>query len=404
MFKFDVCVIGGCGRVGLPLSIAFAARGLKVAVYDLDKARLKMVRTGIMPFSEKGCGRLLKKVAGKNLIATGNPGDIGRARFVVVTIGTPVEEHLNPRFSDMLSFFDDIYPYLVESQHIILRSTVYPGTTENIHNYLKRKDAKVHISFCPERIAENRALEELTALPQIVSGFDKKSIADVSRLFRTLTDEIIVTEPIEAELAKLFTNNWRYIQFAVANQFYMLANRYNIDYYRIHHAMTYKYPRTQGLPRPGFAAGPCLFKDTMQLSAFSNNHYFLGHSAMLINEGLPNYIVDKLKMQCPRGRDDPGLKDRTVGILGMAFKAESDDERDSLSFKLKKILEMTAGKVYCSDPYVKRDYFISAEKLVELSDVIILATPHKVYRRLVIPDGKILVDIWNFYGKAGGKL
>ena len=404
MFKFDVCVIGGCGRVGLPLAIAFADKGLQVAVYDLDKPRLQMVRSGVMPFSEKGCARLLKKVAGKNLTATGDPRDIGRARFVVVTIGTPVEEHLNPRFADMISFFDSIHRYLVEGQHIILRSTVYPGTTENIRNYLKRKGTKARLSFCPERIAEGRALEELAGLPQIVSGFDKKSVEEVSGLFRRLTGDIIVTEPIEAELAKLFTNNWRYIQFAVANQFYMLADRYNIDYYRIYHAMTYHYPRTQGLPRPGFAAGPCLFKDTMQLSAFSNNNYFLGHSAMLINEGLPNYIVDKLKMQCLQDGDDPGLKGRAVGILGMAFKAGSDDERDSLSFKLKKILEMSAGKVYCSDPYVKRDYFISAEKLAQLSDIIILATPHEVYRKLAIPEGKILVDIWNLYGKAGGEL
>ena len=254
MFKFDVCVIGGCGRVGLPLSIAFASKGLKVAVYDIDKARLKLVRSGIMPFAEKGCDKLLKKVAGKYLLATDNPNDISQAKFVVVTIGTPVEEHLNPRYADMITFFDDILEYLVDGQHIILRSTVYPGTTENIDNYLKRKGLKAHLTFCPERIAEDRALEELADLPQIVSGFDKKSIAEVSKLFRHLTSDIIITQPIEAELAKLFTNNWRYIQFAVANQFYMLANRYNIDYYRIHHAMTYKYPRTQGLPRPGFAS------------------------------------------------------------------------------------------------------------------------------------------------------
>jgi len=398
MFQHDVCVIGGCGRVGLPLSIAFADKGLSVIVYDLDKSKLQKVSKGIMPFAEKGCDRLLKKVvASRHLIPTDDPSKISRAKFVVVTIGTPVEEHLNPRYDDMIKFFDNIRKYLRDGQYIILRSTIYPGTSENIYAYLKNNGIKIHLAFCPERIAEDRALEELAALPQIVSGFDKKAISQVTNLFNKLTEKIIVIEPIEAELAKLFTNNWRYIQFATANQFYMLANKYDIDYYRIHHAMTYDYPRTKGLPTPGFAAGPCLFKDAMQLSAFSNNNYFLGHSAMLVNEGLPNYLVDKLRMRVK-------LCDKTVGILGMAFKANSDDERDSLSFKLRKLLEISSGKVYCSDPYVKRDYFIGAEKLVKLSDIIILATPHDVYRTLVIPRSKILVDIWNFFNRAGGLL
>ena len=394
MFKYDVCVIGGCGRVGLPLSIAFSDKGLKVAVYDIDKARLEQVNRGIMPFGEEDCDTRLKKVINKTLFTTDSPAKIAQARFVIVTIGTPVEEHLNPRYADMIKFFDKILKYLVDGQHIILRSTVYPGTTKKIHEYFKSKKLKVRLTFCPERIAEGRALEELSSLPQIVSGFDKQGVKAAAELFGKLTADIVVLQPVEAELAKLFCNNWRYIQFAAANQFYMMADRYGIDYQRIHKAMTFRYPRMQSLPRPGFAAGPCLFKDTMQLAAFSNNNFFLGHSAMLINEGLPNYMVEQL-------RSKTNLSEKTVGILGMAFKANSDDERDSLSFKLKKILEMASGRVYCSDPYVKRDYFISAEKLVKSSDIIIVATPHDEYRKLKIPEDKMLVDIWNLYNRQG---
>lgn len=394
MFKYDVCVIGGCGRVGLPLSIAFADKGLKVAVYDIDKVRLATVNKGVMPFNEEGCDGKLRKVINKQLFTTDNPAKIAQSKFVIVTIGTPVEEHLNPRYADMIKFFDLILIHLVDGQHIILRSTVYPGTSRKISEYFKSKRLKIHLAFCPERIAEGRALEELASLPQIISGFDKQGIKGAAELFGKLTGDVVVLEPIEAELAKLFCNNWRYIQFAAANQFYMMADRYDIDYQRIHKAMTFKYPRMQSLPRPGFAAGPCLFKDTMQLAAFSNNNFFLGHSAMLINEGLPNYIVEQL-------RNKTNLSEKTVGILGMAFKANSDDERDSLSFKLKKILEMAAGKVYCSDPYVKRDYFVSAEKLVKFSDIIIVATPHNVYGKLKIPEGKVLVDIWNLFNRQG---
>jgi UDP-N-acetyl-D-mannosaminuronic acid dehydrogenase len=393
MFEYDVCIVGGLGRVGLPLAVAFADKRLNVSVYDLDKNKGEKVKQGIMPFLEEGCEEKLKQVINKNLTVADNPGVITRSKFVIVVIGTPVDEHLNPRYSAMTDFFQGLLPHLVEGQYIILRSTVYPGTAEKINKFLTNKKAGVHLAFCPERIVEGKALSELESLPQIVSAFDTQTEKAVAELFGKMTTDIIIVKPIEAELAKLFTNTWRYIQFATANQFFMLADQYKLDYNQIFHAMTYHYPRTQGLPGPGFAAGPCLFKDTMQLSAFGNNNFFLGHSAMLINEGLPNYIVQRLKAET-------NLQEKTVGILGMAFKANSDDERDSLSFKLKKILEIEANQVYCSDIYVKRDYFISAEELVKRCDIIILAATHKEYKKLKIGENKILVDIWNFHAKG----
>ncbi|MFC1972204.1 nucleotide sugar dehydrogenase, partial [Chloroflexota bacterium] len=328
MFDMDICVIGGCGRVGLPLSIAFAEKGLNVVIYDLDEKRKDQVRSGIMPFLEEGCEEKLRRVINKNLKVTDNPQSITQAKFIIVAIGTPVEEHLNPQYPAMINFFSDILEYLAEDQIIILRSTVYPGITEKINRFLKDKGRKVHLAFCLERLVEGKALSELETLPQIVSACDQQTISVVSDLFRKLTKDIIVLEPVEAELAKLFTNSWRYIRFAAANQFFMLADKERLDYQQIYQAMTYKYPRAQDLPGPGFAAGPCLFKDTMQLAAFSINTFFLGHAAMLINEGLPNYIVQNLKQQTD-------LQYHTIGVLGMAFKANSDDERNSLSFKLK---------------------------------------------------------------------
>ena len=393
MFSFDVCVIGGCGRVGLPLSIAFADKGLNVVIYDLDKDRVDEVKSGLMPFREEGCEDRLKRVINKTLTIADSLDAISESRFVIITVGTPVDKHLNPDFSAMISFFQTLLPYLVSGQYVILRSTVYPGTAEKIVNFLQANGANVHLSFCPERIVEGKALAELTHLPQIVSAFDEECVQAVSDLFKTLTQDIVVVKPIEAELAKLFTNAWRYIQFSIANQFFILANQHGLDYSKIHYAITYKYPRAQDLPKPGFAAGPCLFKDTMQLAAFSSNSFFLGHAAMLVNEGLPNYIVQTLKTKTD-------LANQNVGILGMAFKADSDDERDSLSFKLKALLEVEAKKVYCTDPYVKRDYFVGAEDLVKMCDIIIVATPHEEYKRLHIGDNRLLVDVWNLYGKG----
>lgn len=392
MSKYDICVVGGCGHVGLPLAILFADKGFNVCIYDIDEEALKTVNDGKMPFLQEGAEEIFKAAIGSTLFATHDPKVISRSKFIVVVIGTPMDEHLNPMFSLMKDFFSNLLPYFKDGQIIIVRSTVFPGTTEKINELLKNSGIKVYVTFCPERIAQGKAIRESMELPQIVSGFDDNAIGKVTSLFKTLTQDIIILKPMEAELAKLFTNTWRYIQFATANQLYMIAASYGLDFYKIYDAMKCKYPRAKDFPPAGFVAGPCLLKDTMQVAAF-NNTFFLGHAAMLINEGLPNFIIRRLK-------DKYSIKNKAVGILGMAFKANSDDKRESLSYKLKKILEMEAKKVLCSDMYINEEGFVSAHELIRNSDIIILGAPHKEYKDLVIND-RILVDVWNFYGKGG---
>jgi len=223
-FLYDVCVVGGCGHVGLPFALVLADSGLKIAVQDLDEAKVQQVMSGHMPFMENGAQEILERVIGNNLWAKNDPSQISNSRYVVVVIGTPVDRHLNPNFADINDFFNTISPYLVDNQHIILRSTVYPGTTEKVKSILDSAGKRLSITFCPERIAQGKAIEELKVLPQIVSGFDDRSIREASELFSRINDDIVVLTPIEAELAKLFTNSWRYIQFATANQFFMIAS------------------------------------------------------------------------------------------------------------------------------------------------------------------------------------
>ena len=389
-----VNVMGGCGHVGLPLAIAFAVAGHQVCIYDINKEAIEMVRRGTMPFREDGAeGHLKTALASGRLTLSTSPSSISEADAVVMIIGTPVDEHLNPQFAGIKRAVEEIGDYLRDGQLLVLRSTVYPGTSEKVQNLIRARNRNVHVSFCPERIAEGKAFAELRSLPQIVSGFTSEGLERATALFSCLTEDIIHLLPMEAELAKLFNNVHRYIKFAIANQFYEVANDYGLDFHRIHHAMTYKYPRSADLPRPGFAAGPCLFKDTMQLAAFNNNKFFLGHAAMLINEGMPNYVVERL-----RARFD--LSSLTVGILGMAFKADSDDSRESLSYKLRKILLIEAAAVLCADPYIKENGFVEAEELVARADIIILATPHSAYRELDLK-GKPVVDVWNLYKKGG---
>jgi UDP-N-acetyl-D-mannosaminuronic acid dehydrogenase len=391
---YEVCIVGGLGHVGLPLGISLANAGKKVILYDINQAAIETLSQGKMPFLEAGAEKVLKTVLNKTLFLSSEKASISDSYFVVIVIGTPVDEHLNPKFAMFKRFFDGIIDTIHNGQHIILRSTIYPGTTKKIKQYLETSGKHTKISYCPERIAQGKAMEELRCLPQIVSAFDQATLDEAKELFSCLTDEIVFLSPDEAELAKLFTNVWRYIQFSISNQFYQIATQQGLDFYKIYDAIKYKYPRIQGMCQAGFAAGPCLFKDTMQLAAFSNNSFFLGHAAMLINEGLPNFLVQRLK-------DKYGLKDKTIGILGMAFKANNDDKRESLSYKLKKILEIEARNVLCSDVYIKEDGFVQAQELVDNSDIIIVSAPHKEYADLTIDETKILVDMWDFYGKGG---
>ena len=305
-------------------------------------------------------------------------------------IGTPVDEHLNPDPNAVVNAILEIQPYLQPNQLLILRSTLFPGVTSRVQKLLTSNGISIDVTFCPERILEGHALTELRQLPQIIGAYNTDSQIRASNLFTTLGVKTIATLPEEAELAKLFTNTWRYIKFAAANQFWLMANEAGLDFAEIRKAITFEYPRAADLPGPGFAAGPCLFKDTMQLAAFSNNNFALGHSAMLVNEGQPLYIVEKLEEKF-------NLAELNVGILGMAFKGESDDTRSSLSYKLKKILEFRANKVITTDPYVRTDTSLfTLEQTIETSDILIIAAPHKIYQDL--QTNKPVIDVWNLLG------
>jgi UDP-N-acetyl-D-mannosaminuronic acid dehydrogenase len=392
--SFDICIVGGCGHVGLPLGMAFADKGQNVVLYDINEVTIAKVNNGVVPFKENGAEPVLKRVLKKKkLTATNDPAVIGKSKVVVTVIGTPVDEHLNPRVHDIFMAMMQIEDQLNDDQLLVLRSTLYPGVTDKVHQYLKKKGKKTLVAFCPERIAEGHALTELYELPQIVAGCTPEATKRAKSLFKTLTKKVIVTKPVEAELGKLFTNTWRYINFAISNQFYMIANSTGHDFYNIYNAMTEDYPRLKAFAGAGLAAGPCLFKDTMQLSAFSGNNFFLGHSAMLINEGLPDFVVDAMKAK-------HDLTKKTVGILGMAFKGNNDDPRESLSYKLMKRLEIEADAVLCNDPYIQDGRFVSLDEIRKKADIVVLATPHSVYADEDWND-KVLIDMWNFYGKGG---
>jgi UDP-N-acetyl-D-mannosaminuronic acid dehydrogenase len=386
--ELDLVVLGGGGHVGLPLALAFADSGWKVGIYDIDRAKIERIGQGEMPFREHGADELLPRVlATGRLILSSDPAMMEQTDRLLVVIGTPVDEFLGPSMTIFEHTVAEIAPHLRDGALVVLRSTVYPGTTEYVAQRLAERGRNVDVAFCPERIAEGYALQELHSLPQIVGADDDHAAARAEELFIRLGPKTIRTTTKEAELAKLFTNTWRYMKFAVANQFLMIADQAGVDYTNVLRAIREDYPRARDLPGPGFAAGPCLFKDTMQLAAFTADHFPMGQAAMQVNEGLPAYIVSALQQRYGT------LRGKTIGILGMAFKAESDDTRASLSFKLRKLLMWAGAQVVCTDPYVQDHRLVPMDEVLAASDVVILGAPHAAYRDLDV-GGRDVVDVW----------
>ena len=379
-----ICIIGGCGHVGIPLGLAFASKGKDVMLVDVNPRAVEAINAGKLPFKEEGADALLKAHIGKNLRATADAALVKEQDVVVFVTGTPVDEHLNPKIHDVVKVLDAYLPLLGKRQLIVLRSTIFPGVTRIVEEKLKAKLGVANLAFCPERIVQGKGIEEIFNLPQLVSGVNKKAENAASALFASIAPKIIRIKPEEAELAKLMTNAWRYLEFAIANQFYMMVEKQGLDFYRILEAMKDDYPRAKHFARAGLAAGPCLFKDTMQLSAFHSNEFFLGHSAMLVNEGLPNFLGSQLEAKMGP------LKGKKIGIMGLAFKADNDDIRESLSFKVKKLLEMKMAEVLVTDEYVPGT--MPLKRFLKDADGVILGVPHSAYRKLKIK--KPFVDCW----------
>jgi len=363
-----------------------------VTLFDINPSAVEKVGRGVLPFDEPGAAGMLARAAGNTLDATTDPACVADAEHVIIVVGTPVDEHLNPEPQAVPEAIAALEDQLRDGQLLVLRSTLYPGVTAMVERLVAAMGKEVDVAFCPERIAEGKAMTELFELPQIVAARTDRAMDRSAKLFRTLTSQVVPLTPEEAELAKLFTNTWRYIRFAIANQLYMIANDFGLDFERIRSAMAHDYPRAADLPGAGFAAGPCLLKDTMQLAAFNNNNFTLGHAAMMVNEGLPLYVVHRLEQRFE-------LATLTVGILGMGFKAESDDPRDSLSYKLKRILRFKAAGVLTTDPHVTSDTdLMPLDEVLERADLLVIGAPHHAYQGL--KPRQPVVDIWDLYGNG----
>ena len=401
----EVSVIG-LGRVGLPLALSFADRGLRVVGVDRDADRLEAVRAGRMPFSEPGADEVLERViASGRLALSDRVADAAEADAIVLTLGTPSFSHIEIDMRDIRSALDDLLPVLRHGHLIVLRSTIAPGTTDFVAGYLhkRRPDLRagedVAVAHVPERIATGRFLEEIGTLPCIVGGAGEGSGERAAALFEVFGAPIVQTTPVQAELAKIWTNILRYTSFALPNLLMMDCEQHDANVFEVIELINRDYPRG-GIALPGLTAGTCLRKDFAFSEERSNAPGML-LAVSRVNESVPLFLVEGMKRRLGNG----GLGGRRVAVLGLAFKRDTDDERDSLSHKLVRLLERELADVAIHDPHVSSPTQGLAEA-VEGADVVVMATNHSAFEtaaaRAAILDGArpdaLVVDPWNALG------
>ena len=408
--KFRIGIVG-MGRVGLPLGIAFARKGIDVLGVDLDERRVSMVKAGEVPFSESGGPEALREVlaAGK-FSATTDSAELRDVDVIFITVGTSLNTEMRVDYSQVRSALEGLCPHLRPVQLILMRSTVSPGTLEKIVKPFVEAHTELEVGrdillgSAPERIAAGHALEELETLPEIVGGIDAASTSVAEAVMRWLNQakQIHTTDPVSAELAKLFTNVYRYVTFAVANEFALLAEHYGRDAHEIIRLINDGYVRG-GIPYPGPCGGPCLAKDGyLLLEEISFPDFIL--TAWKLNEGIPYHMIQRLREALQeRGKTLSGAK---VAVLGMGFKADNDDLRQSPALRIQEILRMEGADVAVSDPYYDT---LSLEDAVADADAVVLATNHTAFRHLTTsallertkPDC-VFVDCWGQWRSADG--
>src|SRR4051794_5541022 len=399
----DVAVIG-LGRVGLPLALAFADAGLDVIGVDVDPARIGALREGRMPFDEPDAQDVLDRVAGRLELAE-HAAEAHRARHIVLTLGTPAMSHIEIDLRQIRAVLDDLLPHLREGHAIHLRSTIAPGTTDFVAGYLHKHRGfavgeDVFVAHVPERIASARFFAEISTLPCIVGGVGERSGEVAAELFEKLGAPIRQTTPVQAELAKIWTNIMRYATFALPNLMMMDCEQYGANVFDVVDLINRDYPRG-GMALPGFTAGTCLRKDFAFSEERSNAPGML-LAVSRVNESVPRFLVEGLKR-----RLGGSLSGRKVAVLGLAFKADTDDERDSLSHKLLRLLERELADVSVHDPVVPTPTS-PLDDAVRDADAVIVATNHAVFRdraclqtiAQLAKDDCLVVDPWDCWGSA----
>jgi UDP-N-acetyl-D-mannosaminuronic acid dehydrogenase len=399
--RINVCVLG-LGRVGLPFAAVLAKKGIKVFGIDINEKVIESIRNKKSPFFDPNVEKLLESNSMINFQVFSSVAKINeRIDIFIITVGTPVLEN-NIDYSQLYSALNELSSFDLQDTLIILRSTMPPKTTSDIVlPFLELKTSlkpgkDFALAVCPERILEGKAVEELEKLPEIIGGINKISESISVELFLKFNSnkEMLFTTPTGAELSKLFANIFRYTNFALANEYAIWAEKYDLDASELIKIVNHNYSRSN-IPVPGFVGGPCLTKDGIFLD---NNTTFLSMISTIwkLNESIPQHVVNTIR------NEYGNLFNKKISILGISFKKNSDDIRNSPSLKLVNILKSAGADVLIHDPHVQDTS--SLDDALRSTEIVIIATNHDEFQnisdKIRQSNCKVVYDVWSMFSKS----
>ncbi len=387
-------VIVGQGYVGLPVAVRAVEAGWRVVGYDIFKAKVDSINAGSSPVEDVTDARLQAVIATGRYKATSEPTDLNGFDFAVVSVPTPLSDG-NPDLSHIEDACRALAPALTAGATVILESTTYPGTTEELAGPILEAGsglvagASFHLGYSPERIDPGNPLWRFENTPKVVSGVTPACLGKVQGFFDTLVEQTVtVSGPKEAELTKLLENTFRHVNIALVNEVAMFARDLGIDVWEaIDAASTKPFGYMRFTPGAG-VGGHCLPIDPSYLSWRVKQR--LGHSfrfvelANDVNDHMPDYVVRRLAAAF----NERGLsvKGREVLLLGLAYKKNTGDARESPSHDVAELLVTLGAEVRCADPHVPAHQIPSGCKLVEATaeeaagaDAVILLVDHDVF-------------------------
>lgn len=389
-----IVIIGGCGRLGLKLALISACNGHYVSSVDIDEERINEIKNGCLPFIEPNAEAYLEQaLKNKSLNLGMEYTPVSEANIVIITIGTPVDSNLNPSLEPVAGVIFDLSEYFRKNQLIIFRNNLSPSILNRIKTLIEDKTGfkvgdSIYLAFAPEMPHDGAEIQNLSNLPQAIGAYDEKSFKLAENFFKTITKgKITWVTPEEAILSKLMNNMFVNIQRAVSNEFYLIAETFNANIHNILSSLAP--PISRLLPPNPNSSGPGMHKEgwfLVERTPFTD----LITTAFKINESMPAYLVQKLEK----------YKINKVAILGMTNKANSDDPRSSLGYKLRKLLFYKDYNVSCYDPYLPE---YSDSSSLHKSDAVILMTPHKEFTdlnhimKLINNPNCIIIDIQGFW-------
>ncbi len=385
-----VVIIGGCGRLGLRISLIAANKGHNVTSIDIDEEKINEIKHGSLPFIEHGAEVYLEQaLKNKTLKLSLDYDVVSLADIVVITIGTPVDSNLNPSLEPVAGAIFDISGYLKKDQLIIFRNTLSPAILNRIKTLIEDKTGfkigkDIYLAFAPEMLNENGNIHDLLTNVQPIGAFEKESFKIAEKFFKTITKgKISHLTPEEVLLAKLMKNMSSYIQAAWANESYLIAEGFGANIHKILDAVSELRNPNPNNGGPGMHKEGWFLVDRTPFNELITN-------AFKINESMPSHIIKKLQDH----------KVNKVAILGMTNKADSDDARSSLSYKLRKALFYQDYNVACYDPHLPE---YSDSSALQNADAVILMTPHKEFNnltdvlKLVKKPNCLIIDLQGFW-------